>query len=122
MRPKHGRHSYKGSKFRKRDHIFDINHMARWAWYIFLDDHPQGSHLNLSPWFGFSYKQMRKIYNAYHKSRKTEHKKRGGFCIGDQFWYATYLNTQKTDGVMIPNRLFTSFASNSCEAMSMDVD
>lgn len=88
MRPKHGRHSYKGAKFRKRDHIFDINHMSRWAWHIFLDHHPQGSHLEyLSLWFGFPYKQMRKVYNAYHKRRKTEHKKHGGFMIGDQFWY-----------------------------------
>ena len=88
MRPKHGRHSYKGSKFRKRDHIFDIIHMARWAWHKFLDDHPQaGSPLSTSPWFGFPYKQMRKVYNAYHKRRKTEHKKHGGFMIGDEFWY-----------------------------------
>ena len=105
MRPKHGRHSYKGTKFRKRDHIFDINHMARWAWLIFLDDHPQaGSPLSTSPWFGFSYKQMRKVYNAYHKRRKTEHKKHGGFCIGDQFWYVT-MTTRKMDGRMIPDSM-----------------
>lgn len=110
MRPKHGRHSYKGSKFRKRDHIFDINHMARWTCYIFLAHHPQeGLKMETlspwSPWFGFSYKQMRKIYNEYHKRRKTEHKKHGGFCIGDQFWYV-YMTTRKMDGRMIPNSLF----------------
>ena len=105
MRPKHGRHSYKNSKFRKRDHIFDFNHTARWTCYIFLAHHPQaGSTLSTSLWFGFSYKQMRKVYNAYHKRRKTEHKKRGGFCIGDQFWYVT-MTARKMDGRMIPDSM-----------------
>lgn len=35
----------------------------------------------------WTYKDIRKLYNAHYKALRREHKKNGGFCIGDQFWY-----------------------------------
>lgn len=80
MRPKHNRHSYKGSKFRKKYPENNFNLYADWLEKVFLPEY-------LERGVSWTYKRIRKIYNAWYRQTKTEHKKNGGFLIGDQFWY-----------------------------------
>ena len=83
MRPKHNRHSYKGAKFRKKYPETNFNLYADWLEKVFL---PEYLERGTGKW-RWTYKRIRKIYNAWYRRIKTEHKKNGGFLIGDQFWY-----------------------------------
>jgi hypothetical protein len=83
MRPKHNRHPYKGTKFRKRYPTTNFNLYADWLEKMFLPVYLERA---TGRW-RWTYKRIRKIYNAWYRQAKTEHKKNGGFLIGDQFWY-----------------------------------
>lgn len=90
MRPKHNRHPYKGTKFRKRYPTTNSSLYVGWMEKYFLPKY-------LSEWpyregfipngkGGRLYKIYRKLYNAHYKALRREHKRNGGFCIGDEFW------------------------------------
>lgn len=81
MRPKHGRHSYKNAKFRKRYPETNYNLYSEWLRKVFLPEY-----LDRGSGYKWNYKRIRKIYNAWYKKIKTTHKKNNGFMIGDQFW------------------------------------
>lgn len=93
MRPRHNRHPYKGTKFRKI--TYDCNKSgpnftlyAGWLEKYFLPKHIGENwpyRPNMVPRTG--YKILRKLYNAHYKALRREHKKNGGFCIGDEFWF-----------------------------------
>jgi hypothetical protein len=88
MRPKHNRHPYKGTKFRKISYSCDrsgpnFNLYADWLEKVFLPVYLERGTGN----WRWTYKRLRKIYNAWYRQIKTKHKKNGGFLIGDQFWY-----------------------------------
>ena len=97
MRPKHSRHSYKGTKFRKITYDCNksgpnFNLYIGWLEKFHLPKYfgknwpyREGYIPNHSG--GRGYKILRKLYNAHYKRMRTEHKKSGGFCIGDTFWY-----------------------------------
>lgn len=87
MRPKHGRHSYKGSKFRKRDSAYNWHSFD--DWYMdtfvvrFMTRIVEGSgvrYVTLPQYKGlnsmFKYKQLRKLYNEWYKRGTTKWKKR----------------------------------------------
>jgi hypothetical protein len=97
MRPKHGRHSYKNSKFRKKDAGFNMRHFNDWYMEEFTPRFmvriktDTGVRYETPPqyrmlWLYFKYKPLRKLYNESYKRTKARWKKNGGFCIGDQFW------------------------------------
>ena len=108
MRPRHNRHPYKGTKFRKI--TYDCNKSGPnytlyvgWVEKYFL---PKYLTKDSDPFRDpsrktWTYKDLRKLYNAHYKALRREHKKNdsfrdenmtvvhkknGGFCIGDQFW------------------------------------
>jgi hypothetical protein len=88
MRPKHNRHPYKGTKFRKRYPTTNFSLYVGWLKKYFLPkyltkDSDPFRDLSRKTW---TYKDIRKLYNAHYKALRREHKKNGGFCIGDQFW------------------------------------
>lgn len=88
MRPKHNRHSYKGSKFRKKYPKTNFGFYADWLERCFLPKYltPNGSPYEKGV-KGWAYKHIRKLYNAHYKNARTYHKKNYGYCIGDHFWY-----------------------------------
>lgn len=88
MRPKHYRHPYKGTKFRKRYSTTNFSMYVGWLAKYFL---PKYLTKDSDPFRDpsrktWTYKDLRKLYNAHYKALRREHKKNGGFCIGDQFW------------------------------------
>ena len=85
---KHPRKSYKGRKFRKRDPQANYYFYTEWLRDIFL---PEYLYRGAGRW---SYIRIRKIYNAWYKKLKTEHKKKGGWVIGDTFWMRCKDNEQ----------------------------
>ena len=89
MRPRHNRHPYKGTKFRKRYPTTNFSLYVGWLEKYFL---PKYLTKDSDPFRDpsrktWTYKDIRKIYNAHYKALRREHKKNGGFCIGDQFWH-----------------------------------
>ena len=89
MRPKHYRHPYKGTKFRKRYPTTNFSLYVGWLEKYFL---PKYLTKDSDPFRDpsrktWTYKDIRQIYNAHYKNLRREHKKNGGFCIGDQFWH-----------------------------------
>ena len=97
MRPKHNRHPYKGTKFRKITYDCNrsgpnFNLYANWLDEYFLPKYVIGENWPYRPGMmpnldgGRAYRICRKLYNAHYKALRREHKKNGGFCIGDQFW------------------------------------
>lgn len=97
MRPRHNRHSYKGTKFRKKSYGCDrsspnFSLYAGWLEKFFFPKYLGENwpyRKGMTPNLGAKslYKIMRKLYNAHYKALRREHKKNGGFCIGDEFWF-----------------------------------
>lgn len=96
MRPRHNRHPYKGTKFRKKSYGCDrsgpnFTLYGGWLEKYFLPKY-LGENWPYRDGFvpngngGRLYKICRKLYNAHYNALRREHKKNGGFCIGDQFW------------------------------------
>ena len=88
MRPRHNRHPYKGTKFRKRYTHYQFM-FIKWLQTHFLPKYltKDGGPFRDPSRKTWAYKDIRKLYNAWYKRSKTEHKKNGGFFIGDQWWY-----------------------------------
>ena len=96
MRPKHGRHSYKGSKFRKRYPAYNRRSFDDWYMESFVMrfmtriETDTGARYETPPQYRglcFKYKLLRKLYNEWYKRGTTKWKKQGGFIIGDQWWH-----------------------------------
>ena len=92
MRPKHGRHSYKGAKFRKKYPLTNWRLFVGWLKRYHLPKYTGENWPYIDGFIptgkgGRLYKICRKLYNAHYKALRREHKKNGGFCTGDQFWY-----------------------------------